>query len=340
MRKRVTMQDVARIVGVHVSTVSRALDPKMRPRISPDVTAEIERVCRKLGFRPNAAGHSLRTNRSRMIGLIVPDIADPVFPPIIRGFEDILTQRGYATILANTDSDSSREAKLVESMLARSVDGFAIASVKYHDTLIRTINDVPVVTVMRATDRPIVPCVIYDENAGITHVMNHLVALGHRRIASISAPQDVYTGRSRHQAVERYRRDKKLALDKRLVVLAHGFTEQEGERCTEQLLIKTTDFTAVVCANDRLAIGAIAALKRHGLRCPEDVSVTGFNDMPYVDRLVPALTTVRVQQYRVGQEAAKLLIDAIEHPSQPRPDKIVLPVELVVRDSTRQVRKP
>jgi LacI family transcriptional regulator len=339
MRKRVTMHDIAELVGVHVSTISRALDPKMRSRISPDVRAEIERVSKKLGFRPNAGGHLLRTNRSRMIGIIVPDIADPIYPPLIRGCEDALIERGYSAILANTDDDETRQAKIVESMLARSVDGFTLASVKFNDPLVKTIKDMPVVTMMRTTSRLMVPCVVYDESAGIRDLMNHLVALGHRRIASISGPQNVSTSRRRHEAVDHYRRDNKLPMDDELQVFSRGlFTEQEGERCAEQLLINTSDFTAIVCANDRLAIGAISALKRHGLRCPDDVSVTGYNDMPYVDRLVPALTTVRVQQYRMGQEAAKLLVEVIENPGQPRTDKVVLPVELVVRDSTRPVR--
>jgi LacI family transcriptional regulator len=338
MRKRVTMRDIAQLVGVHVSTISRALDPKTRHLISPDVAAEIERVSTKMNFRPNAAGHLLRTSRSRMIGIIVPDIADPIYPPLIRGCEDVLNERGYSAILANTDNDEKRQARIIESMLARSVDGFALASVQYHDTLVRTIKDMPVVMMMRTTSRLAAPRVFHDDEAGVRQVLNHLVALGHRRIASISGPQTVSTARRRHETVERYRRENKLPVDKQLVVFSQGlFTEQEGERCTEQLLINTSEFTAIACANDRLAIGAITALQRHGLRCPEDVSVTGFNDMPNVDRLVPALTTVRIQQYRLGQEAARLLIEVIEQPSRPRADKIVLPVELVVRRSTGRV---
>lgn len=340
MRKRVTMNDVAEIVGVHVSTVSRALDPKTQHRISPDVVAKVQQVCKRLGFLPNVSGSSLRTNRSQTIGIIVPDIADPVFPPIIRGLEDVLSQWGYAAILANTDGDEGREAKVVASMLARSVDGLAIASSRYHDKLIKQIPAVPVVTVVREIDDPTVSSVVYDEAGGVRHALNHLVSLGHRRIATISGPQEVSTGLYRHKAFEHFRRSTKLPLDRKLVVFSQAFNEQEGERCAEQLLIGATDFTAIVCANDRLAVGAIATLQRNGLRCPDDISVVGFNDMPYVDRLVPALTTIRVQQYKAGCEAAKFLLDAVQQPHQSKIDtkRIVLPVELIVRASTGPAR--
>ncbi|MDC7785017.1 LacI family transcriptional regulator [Rhodoplanes tepidamans] len=339
MRSRPTMSDIAGIVGVHVSTVSRALDPKTCHLISPEIVAKVGEVAAKLGFRPNAAGASLRTNRSRTIGIVVPDITDPVFPPMIRGVEDVLSERGYAVVLANTDGDEAREAEVVASMLARSVDGLALASSRYEDKLIPRIGDVPVVTVFRETTKPVAPCVVFDENCGIRHALTHLVSLGHRRIANIAGPRTISTGYSRWEAFERHRREMKLPLDKRLVVFADGFNEQEGERCAETLLARTSDFTAILCANDRLAVGVIDVLKRYGLRCPDDVSVTGFNDMPYAGRFVPALTTVRVQQYKAGWEAARLLLDAIETGPGRRgkPARIVLPVELVVRGSTQQV---
>jgi LacI family transcriptional regulator len=334
-KKRVTMKDVAKAVGVHVSTVSRALDPKASGRISPDVAAKIRAASRKLRFQPSAAGYLLRTSRSRLVGIVVPDITDPVFPPIIRGLEDGLAAHGYAAILANTDNDARKEAEIVAAMLARSVDGLALASVKYRDKLIETINDVPVVTVGRETNHALAPCVIYDEDDGMRRILAHLVALGHRRIAAVAGPQDISTGRSRHHAFERHRRAMNLPDDKRLVAFAKAFREAEGERCAEALAA-AEDFTALVCANDRLALGAIAALRRRGVRCPQDVSVTGINDMPYADRLVPALTTIRVQQYRVGHESAKLLVAAMEGsaPDGAGGGRIVLPVELVTREST------
>jgi LacI family transcriptional regulator len=131
-----------------------------------------------------------------------------------------------------------------------------------------------------------------------------------------------------------------LDMDPALIVFAAAFNEDEGAASAEELIRRRTVFTAIVCANDRLAIGAIAALRRHGLDCPSDVSVTGYNDMPLVDRLSPALTTVRIQQYGVGFDAAHLLLEMIEMPANQRqPRHLIRPVNLVVRDSTGLPRK-
>ena len=129
-----------------------------------------------------------------------------------------------------------------------------------------------------------------------------------------------------------------LDTDAGLVAFAHTFNEVEGERCAAELLARGRPFTALVCSNDRLAIGAIAALRQRGLACPESVSVTGYNDMPMMDRLFPPLTTIRIQQYRAGFEAAELLYDMLQTPVEMRqPRHIVLPVELIVRGSTREL---
>jgi LacI family transcriptional regulator len=171
-------------------------------------------------------------------------------------------------------------------------------------------------------------------------ILTHLASLGHREVANVAGPQALSTGEARYRAFEHYRSALGLDGDSALVAFAHTFNETEGERCTEELLASERSFTALVCSNDRLAIGAVSALRRRGLNCPEDISVTGYNDMPFADRLFPALTTIRIQQYRAGFEAAELLHDAIQTPPGERePQHLVLPVELIIRDSTRFVRQ-
>lgn len=340
MKNPVTMKHVAKVVGVHVSTVSRALNPASDHPISPEIIDRVQRASRKLGFRVNAAGYSLKTNRTRLVGVVVPDITDPVFPPIIRGLEDGLGRHGYAAILANTDGNARKEIEIAEIMRARGVDGLALASIKYHDKLIKKagLDGLPLVTVGRHTDDPNVSRVVHDEDDGFRRILDHLVSFGHRHIAYIAGPQNISTGRNRYRAIEHHRKQMSLAAQRQLVVFARSFNEHEGERCTEELLARSRDFTALVCANDRLAVGAIAALRRHGLNCPEDISVTGFNDMSMVDRLIPPLTTIRIQQYRVGYEAAEILVEAMELPPGDRkPRQVVLPVELIVRQSTRPI---
>jgi LacI family transcriptional regulator len=337
MQRRPTLKDVARAAGVHLSTVSRALNPRTQKLLTPEVVERIGKISRELNYSPNAAAHSLRTNRTRMIGIVVPDITNPVFPPIIRGIEDALAKRGYLAIVANTDSRLNKEAEIAHLLRARGVDGLILASVERQDDAISRLSaeGLPIVTVNRRLDDPAVSSVVNHEEAGIRDVLAHLYSLGHRAIAHIAGPQAMSTGVERYRAFEAHRRALARGGGPACVAFATAFNEDEGFARTEELIQRRAFFTALVCANDRLAIGAIAALRRHGLSCPRDVSVTGYNDMPLVDRLSPALTTVRIQQYDVGLEAAAMLVELIEMPpGERRPLHFVRPVELIVRDST------
>jgi LacI family transcriptional regulator len=337
MKKRVTLKDVAEAVGVHVSTVSRALDPKTRHLITAEVAEQILKVSTELDYRQNAAAYSLKTNRTRTIGVVVPDITNPVFPPIIRGVEDRLAASGYVAILANTDGNRRREASITQTFRARGVDGLIMASVERDDDAISRLSQegLPIVTVNRQVDDPGVSSVVNDEDAGMKLILGHVAGLGHRHVANIAGPQSLSTGATRLKAFQHHRDLLSLDDDPRLIAVANAFNDEEGFRCAEELLSRGAPFSAIVCSNDRLAIGAISALRRRGLSCPDDVSVTGYNDMPMVDRLFPALTTIRVQQYDAGHVAADILLETIDTaPERRRRRHVVLPVELVVREST------
>ena len=332
--KAVRLQDVAAGLGIHVSTVSRALDPRTQHRVSERIRDQVRAEAERLGYRPNVAAYTLRTSRTRTIGVVIPDITDPVFPPIIRGIEEGLERHGYLAVLANTDGDAGREARLVETLDSRGVDGFIFASLRRKDTTIPDLVDGrAVVTVTRKADDGRFSSVVHDESEGVRRILTHLAALGHRGIATIAGPQTVSTGFERLKAFKVEMAGLRLDADPRLIVTAARFSEEDGERCAEELLARAVPFTALVCANDRLAIGAIAALQRNGRSCPASISVTGFNDMPFAARLNPPLTTVRIQHHRAGLEAAEILVDALEGRAD-RPRHVVLPTEFVVRAST------
>lgn len=337
---RPTLKDVAQKLGVHVSTVSRALDARTRDRLAPALVGKIRRTATRLGYRPNPAARALKTRKSYTIGVVIPDIADPAFPPIIRGIEDGLARNDYVAIVTSTDGNSRRQERALETMRARGVDGLILASVMRNDAMLgKLAAGIPVTTVIRQTDTKGFSSVLHDESDGIRLALTHLVSLGHRAIATIAGPQSLSTGHSRHMAFNRNAKLLGVNAEPPLAAFARAFNETEGERCTEELLVAGRPFTAIVCANDRLAIGAVAALRRHALRCPDDVSVTGFNDMPLADRLSPALTTVRVQHFRAGVEAAEIVVDMIEQDGAREPRRLVLPVELIVRESTRRVSR-
>lgn len=333
---RPTLKDIARDVGVHVSTISRALNPNTTHAVSIELMNKIKRASARRGYKPNAAAYLLRTNRSRTIGVVVPDITDPVFPPIIRGIEDALARHGYVAILVNTDGDPRRQAQAVDALRPRGVDGLILASVTRHDgDAARLTAGIPAVTVSRRTDERGFSSVVHDEDDGVYRVLTHLASLGHRAIATIAGPQTISTGYNRYSSYMRFTEEFGLT-ERPITSFARAFNEMEGERCAEELLLARQPFTAVACANDRLAVGAITAFRRHSVECPRDVSITGFNDMPLADRLSPALTTVRVQHYKAGTEAAELIVDTVENGIE-TPRHIVLPVELIVRASTRRL---
>lgn len=335
--KRATLKDVASAVGVHVSTVSRALNPETRHLITPKIVAKVIAAGRQMGYRPNPAAYSLRTNRTLTIGVVVPDITNSIFPPIIRGVEDALSEHGYATLVVNTDGRFEREASVFEVLSARGVDGLVVASVERKDEAIARIAALgtPIVTVNRRTDDAAICSVTSDDAEGIRRMLTHLAALGHRSVAAIAGNQDLSTGQRRYEALRQHATDLGLEIAEESVRFAARFNETDGEQAMEELLAHGVGFTAVLCANDRLAIGAIAALRRRGLACPGDVSVSGFNDMAMVDRLEPPLTTIRIQQYKVGFIAASLLVERMARPQETHaPEHVLMPVELVVRGST------
>jgi LacI family transcriptional regulator len=339
-RRRTTLKDVADAVGVHVSTVSRALNPGTRHFIRPEVSLRILDMSAALNYRPNAAALSLRTNRTMIVGVLIPDIANPVFPPIIRGIEDVLVAGDYMAMLVNTDARPGRQASQIEALVARGVDGLIVASLECEDPAVSRIagEGLPVVAVNRRSNDQRIASVSNDDASGLRQILEHLKTLGHRHVANIAGPQTISTGKDRYHAFEQYRRELGLDPAESLVRFAERFNEAEGERCAADLLDHDRSITAIVASNDRLAVGAIGLLKSRGIACPQAMSVVGFNDMPMVDRLEPPLTTVRVQQYEVGRKAAELVLkrfqatDAVSGCNGFAP--IVMPVELVVRGST------
>ena len=339
-KRRTTLKDVARATGVHVSTVSRALDPAGRKSITPGVVAKIQAAAEKLDYRPNRIAFGLRTNRTMTVGVVIPDITNPIFPPILRGIESVLEPLGYASIVVNTDSEREREVRLLDVLRDRGVDGLIHAAVLRSDPSIAKVarDDLSVVTLNRRVEHSTIPYVINDEEMGIWEMLRHLKKLGHRRIAHLAGPQDLSTGQLRLEAFHNAAKRMSLEVDPGLIVTAVRFNEDEGARCTRELLASKHDFTAVLCANDRLALGCIDILRENGIDCPSDVSVTGFNDMPFLQLARPRLTTVRIQQYGAGITAATILLRLMNSGMDDEiPIETVLPVELVERESTGPV---
>jgi LacI family transcriptional regulator len=341
LKKRITLKDIAKVTGVHVSTVSRALDPVERKMITEEVATRVRDAADMLGYRPNRIATGLRTNRTMTVGVMIPDITNVIFPPILRGIESVLEPLGYASIIVNTDSERERESRLVNVLRDRGVDGIIHAAALRSDPSIAlaAAEGLPVVTLNRRVEMSKIPYVINDEDSGIHQMLCHLRDLGHRRIAHLAGPQDLSTGQLRLAAFHKSAQALGVTVDAGLIVEAKRFDEQEGARCIGELVASGQKFTAILCANDRLALGAIDALRERGIDCPGEVSVTGFNDMPFLELLRPKLTTIRIQQHSAGRTAAEVLLKLMNGGSSGDvPQETILPVEIVIRESTAHCR--
>jgi LacI family transcriptional regulator len=337
--ERPTLRDVAVVAGVHAATASRALNPKTRRLVNADTARRVLRAAESLGYQPNPIARSLKTSRSSSIGLVIPDLTNPLFPPIVRGIEDVLAPAGYNAWIVNTDNDPDRERTQIESLRSRQVEGLIVATARLDHPLLEQLHaqGVRMVLVNRRLDNVEIPSVTPDDSSGIAMAVKHLVDLGHRRIAHLAGPQTTSTGVVRSRAFRHAIRDHGLEHDSSVVVECDYWNEAEGARGVRSLLDKGSQFTAIVAGNDLLALGCYDVFAERGISCPDEVSVVGFNDMPFLDKLKAPLTTVSVPHYAIGAEAARMLIETIEEPKR-HPRSLVLPLSLVVRRSTAPPR--
>jgi LacI family transcriptional regulator len=257
----------------------------------------------------------------------VPDLTNPVIPPIVRGAEEALWEVGMACLLADTDNDPGREAALIEELRARRCEGLIVASATRDSEAVAALADADVATVLvtRGIDAGGLPLVAADDAAGVRAVVAHLLELGHERIAHVTGPRELSTTERRLRAVREAAGDAP-------VVFGDGFTIAAGERAAAELLRAHPDVTAIVAGNDMIALGCYAALAAAGLRCPDDVSVTGHNDMPFVARAQPPLTTVAIPARELGAEAARVLLTRLR--GNDVPERVLLETRLILRGST------
>jgi LacI family transcriptional regulator len=330
-----TLRDVAQRAGVHPATASRALNPQTRSLVNEATASRVLKVAESLGYRPNPIARSLKTARSGTVGLVIPDLTNPLFPPIVRGIEDVLGPAGYNAWIVNTDNDPDREQSQVDALRSRHVEGLIVATARLQHPLLERLHaeGVRMVLINRRLASGEIPSVTADDARGIATSVEHLVSLGHRRIAHLAGPQNTSTGLVRQQAFRQAVRDQGLPEGPDLIAFCDSWTEIEGARGLRSLLDAGSDFTAVVAGNDLLALGCYDVFAERSIDCPQDLSVVGFNDMPIIDKLRPPLTSVRVPHYEVGAEAARMLLEGLADP-QRHPRSVLLPLTLAVRQST------
>jgi LacI family transcriptional regulator len=330
-----TLADVAQAAGVHSSSVSRVMNPATRGMVSAEVADRVLAEARKLGYRANRAAATLRTRRSEVIGVVIPDITNAVFPPILMGIEDGLRRHGYLAIVANVSDDVDKQQFVINRLLGQQVDGLIVATARREDRLIKHCveNGVAVVAVNRSEERGLASCVVNDEACGVRLAVEHLVGLGHRQLAHIAGPEHLSTGHLRRLGFLDALQAAGIAPSAATVVESGGYSRDAGKAALLELMRRAPGTTAIVAGNDLVALGCYDALNELGLTFPGQVSIVGHNDMPLMDMLSPALTTVRIRHHDMGLEAARLVLQRIALPDSPVLD-IRLKPELIVRGST------
>ena len=310
-----TLEQVAKLAGVSRSTVSRVVNE--HPSVRPEVRERVWKVIRAKDYQPHQAARTLVTRRTNAIGLIVPEavtrlFTDPFFPQLTQGIAEVCNQRGYYLMLTLMTATTDRDALYRRILHSGQLDGIIAAAAPTNDPILPRLqaSHRPCVLVGHDPDYPKLPWVDVDNVTGAKSMLEHLIGLGHRRIATIAGPQSNVAGRDRLKGYRLALAEAGIACDEALV--AQGdYTEDSGYYAAQRLL--PAEPTAIFAASDSMAIGAIKALTQAGRRVPEDVSVGGYDDAPAATLVSPPLTTVQQSVIDLGKTAAEKLIRLLEN---------------------------
>jgi len=310
MQTIVSLSDVAKLAGVHVSTASRALDPQQRSKVHPSTVERVVSAANDLGYQPNQLARGLRTNTTMSVGVVISDIENPLFGAIIAGVQQEMEVSGYSTLIAEAaPRDPTALGAVVENLIQRRVDGIVLAITTKRGEIAAHLIDlhIPVVLVNRVNEGLDLPSVVGDDYIGIGLAVDHLTGLGHRRIGHIAGPIDTSTGAARRES---------FASHMELAGLNHADMIEEadwyqvgpGHEAATRLLDRHPDTTALVCANDLIALGVYRAIADRGLHVGSSISVTGYNDGPLLEFTSPPLTTITIPYRQMGSEGAAMLL--------------------------------
>lgn len=335
--ERVTIRDVAERAAVNVSTVSRALDPAKASLISHETRERVLEAARELNYRPHLGARSLRRGQTMTVGVVLPDLANPIFAPLARGITHALEPAGWMPLVADTQEDRDRHARILELFVERRVDAIITAALRTgEESMLRGIHDsgVPVITVIRTAHAAGLPSIAHDNRAGAAAAARHLLDLGHRRFAKLDGPDDIESFATRSAAFA----DTVNQVGATVVtehMAASSVTLEEARRLAFLLLDMAGQRrpTALFAPNDRSALGVLEAVRALGLRCPEDVSVVSYNDSELAAHTDPPLTSVRLPSYEIGMQAGRLAPLVAGDPAGQHMHRSLPPV-LTVRSST------
>jgi LacI family transcriptional regulator len=328
------IRDVASRAGVSIATVSRAVNHIST--VDPELARRVWKAVEEVGYLPNTQARALVSGRSRILGLIVSEITNPFFPELVQEFEDLAVAQGYEVMIGSTNYDPARTELLIRRMLQRNLDGVAVMTFGIEEDLVQRLveREFPLVFVDAGPDLPNIRVLKVDYAEGIRQAVQHLAALGHRRIAFVSGPLRLRSATARRNAFLKSMAE--LGLSVPAEHLVEGDHTMEGGIAAAQHLMGLGELpTAVQCSNDMTAIGVLHGLYQTTHKVPEDISVVGFDDIHLAQFMLPPLTTVQMSCKHLAAAAVEALRAGIErdHPKGAKTEWYI-PTHLVVRQST------
>lgn len=336
MNPRITLRQVAEAADVHASTVSRALDPAKAALVNPRTRAKVERVAEQLGYRPHLIASQLRRGQTQTVGVVVPDLGNPLYAPFVRGVTHALDHHGYMPLVADTQDDHERLRRTLLHLWNRRVEAIITTAPRAQDrSLVLEIatHGVPVILAVRTLPDSGLPTVEHDDVAGGALAAEHLIGLGHRRLVQLRGPTDVTPFVHRSLGFARAAEAAGVELVDLDIAATHP-TVDDGRRLMEAVMTRCDPVPSGIFAqNDLLALGALEALRNAGLWCPDDVSVIGYNDNFYAAHARPSLTAIRLPGYDIGRLAGAMALEHVMRPEDAPASVSTSPV-LMVREST------
>lgn len=329
------IRDFAKLAGVSKTTVSMALNDDQR--IPQKTKEKVLKAAKKFNYQPSMVARSLKSKKTKAIGLMLPSITNPFFPQILKGVEDIALKNEYSVVFCNFDEKIEKESLYFQMFENRWVDGIIFSGVTGDTQEINYIKEIqekgiPIVFIDRGLEGRFNDVIMIDNDEATYKGTRYLLDLGHRRIGFINGPAGIRIFDKRLQGYKKALQENGIELDKSLIVEDEQ-SSKTAESAVKQFLTQKRPPTAIFTTSDLVAIAVLRTVQKSSLKVPQDISVMGFDDIPLASLVNPSLTTIAQPIQEMGREALKLLVDGIERKDSPK-RKIVLDTKLVVREST------
>jgi DNA-binding LacI/PurR family transcriptional regulator len=327
-----TIEDVAKRANVSTATVSRVLSNS--PMVRPETAERVKKIIKDVNYIANSNARSLSLGKSHLFGVVISDITNPFFPDLVYTFDELAVQYKRGVFFVNTNYSPQRMESCIQSMLERNVDGIAVMTSEMSEHLIEKVKNhgIPMIFLDHPQRVKQFSNITIDYKQGIQHALDHLLALGHSKIAFIAGPKDLHSAMRRREAFLETLSERSISIDASWLALGNHRVDG-GYAAMRKILQGKRMPTAVMTSNDLTALGAITAIYEAGLRVPSDISVVGFDDIEISASFNPSLTTVRVSRADIATRAFSFLYTASQHP-QVLVSEYKIPTELIVRKST------